>query len=285
MRVWPSKGEQRLKRPKKPSFASKEVLCKTPPKFSDFSCELGKCTENPKPKVQAKSLHLLLQNSGQLQKTLFLCKDLLLLNAAGVKQRAPSRPSAAAWQMLCKGHCHPLGDHHCWACCLLQGGNALRSSQVVSGQGQTLPYLPCTWQSESSLSSRGGDACDGPSTTVDTRSPQFIHVNAFSSSHISFAGQGIQQKAQHNVSEIHVGLFVNSAGSEGNCTVMPQFVLLLKSPSRAAMKNVFSQPLCFSKLYLLYLLQYERVNIYPFYSSLLPNMSAKYQMLILPSFR
>lgn len=48
MRVWPSKGEQRPKLPKKSSFASKEVLCKTPPKFSDFSCELGKCTENPK---------------------------------------------------------------------------------------------------------------------------------------------------------------------------------------------------------------------------------------------
>lgn len=40
------------------------------------------------------------------------------------------------------------------------------------------------------------------------------------------------------------------------------------------MKNVFNEPLCFSKLYLLYLLYYERVNIYPFYFSLLPNASA-----------
>lgn len=44
----------------------KKNLYKIQQKFPDFSCELGKCTENPKAKVQAKSLHLLLQSSGQL---------------------------------------------------------------------------------------------------------------------------------------------------------------------------------------------------------------------------
>lgn len=148
MRMWPSKEEQGPKLQKKSSFVSKEVLHKTPPKCPNFSCEWGKCTEKPKLKVQTKYLHLLLQNSGQLYQILFCAKTLSCFFIkydwvqAAISAVPFSRSLADAVQrpLLSSGR-SPLPER---MCCPLQQGNALLSRQVVSGQRQVLPYLPCT---------------------------------------------------------------------------------------------------------------------------------------------
>lgn len=130
-----------------------------------------------------------------------MCKDpeILLLNMTGLKQSALLRPSAAAWQRRCAKTTAVLWEipavdvdvlpSAMWKCVTFQAScvrakasTSLPALYIARGRVSRLPVL--------------GDAMPvvvpaQPWKQYTGRSPQFTHENAFSLSHISFAGQVI----------------------------------------------------------------------------------------------
>lgn len=185
MRMWPSKEEQRAKLPKKLSFASK-VPSRTPPKFPDFSRKLGKCTENPSPKLQAKHLHLLLQNSGQFQETIFFCVQSPWASfvkcawAEAVSDIVPFSHGLA--DVLRRGHCQPLQHLLCQrsgCAALWHEEMPFFPGKLCQGKGKHFPTFLVLreWQSESSPCSGGHGACGGPSPVVDITHKELSSVH------------------------------------------------------------------------------------------------------------